>query len=291
MTVLEWNDRLDIGVEPLDQAHKKLFSILRRMAKLNENPDNYKLLCQEGIKYLKNYTLQHFSEEENYMQSIHYDRYEMHKRLHDNLRDKTLPVLEKEVLQTGYSVESVQHFMGVCMAWLTQHIMSEDRAITGKVPQPHLTSRPKDETAAIVQSVIRIIKTILGMDAEIASEHYNGENAQTMIFCRLTYESEQGRPVRAYVGLEDRLILTAVSEMMGMRLHKLDKISLAAVPQLSKSIMKNLSQQFSYADPCHLKKENLISYEIMLKALENNYPAISLLFRTQAGYLTFCLQI
>ena len=53
MTVLEWNDRLDIGVEPLDQAHKKLFSIMRRMAKLNENPDNYKLLCQEGIKYFK----------------------------------------------------------------------------------------------------------------------------------------------------------------------------------------------------------------------------------------------
>ncbi len=291
MTVLEWNDRLNIGVELLDNAHKKLFSIMRRMAKLNENPANYKLLCQEGIKYFKNYTLQHFSEEEHYMQSIHYSRYEMHKRLHDNLRDKTLPVLEKEVLQTDYSVESVQRFMGVCMAWLTQHIMSEDRAITGRVPQPRLTSRPKDETAAISQAVMRIIQTILGMDAEIASEHYNGENSETMLFCRLTYQSEHRTLVQAYVGMEVRLILAAVSEMMGMRVHKLDKISLAAVAQISKSIMKNLSEQFAYADPCRLEKENLISYEIMMKTLQNHYPSISLLFRMQAGYLVFCLQV
>ena len=54
MTVMKWNDRLNLGVEALDSAHRKLFSIMRRMAKLHENPDNYKLLCDEGIKYFKN---------------------------------------------------------------------------------------------------------------------------------------------------------------------------------------------------------------------------------------------
>lgn len=291
MTILEWNDRLNIGVEQIDNAHKKLFAITRRMAKLQENPDNYKLLCQEGIKYFKNYTLQHFAEEEAYMRSINYSRYEMHKRLHDNLRDQTLPVLEKEVLQTDYSLESVQRFMGVCMSWLTQHILIEDRAITGRVPQPRLTSRPKDETAALGQSVIRIVQTLFGLDAEIASEHYQGENAESMIFSRLIYKSVQGVPMRVYLGYEERLILAAVSEMMGMRVKKIDKFSLSAILQISRSVMKNLGEQFSYADPYQLEKDNLIPNEIMMKALRNNDPAVSLLLRTQAGYLVFCIQM
>lgn len=290
MTIMEWNDRLNIGVELVDNAHKKLFSIMRRMVKLQENPENYKLLCQEGIKYFKNYTLKHFSEEEEYMRSIQYHRYEMHKRLHDNLRDKTLPVLEKEMLETDYSIESVQHFMGVCMAWITQHIMSEDRAITGKVPMPRMTSRPENEIAAFCESVIGILKTILGLDAQTASEHYSGEDLGSMVFCRLSYRTEKGKPVRAYLGFEEPLVLTAVSEMMGAHVKKVDKMALSAVQLLSESIMKNLSQQFVYADACKLEKENIISYEIMQKLFLNACPAVSLLFRTEAGYFVCCVQ-
>ncbi|MDE7312306.1 MAG: hemerythrin family protein [Eubacterium sp.] len=290
MTVLEWNDRLNIGVELIDNAHKKLFSIMRRMARLQENPENYKLLCQEGIKYFKSYTLNHFAEEEAYMQSIHYERYEMHKRLHENLRDKTLPVLEKEVLETDCSVESVQRFMGVCMAWLTQHIMIEDRAITGKVPAPHINGRPKDEADALSQSVIQVLKTILGMDAETASEHYQGEDTGTMAFCRLAYRSSQGKPVNAYLGYQDSLIFSIVSEMTGARMNKLDKMSLCAIQQISRSVMHQLKAYFPDTDACTLEKENLISYEIMRKTLLNYSPYISFLFRTQAGYFVFCIQ-
>lgn len=290
MTVIEWNDRLDIGVEMLDNAHKKLFSIMRRMIKLQENPGNYKLLCQEGIKYFKSYTLNHFAEEEGYMRSIQYGRYEIHKRLHDNLRDKTLPVLEKEVIETDYSVESVQHFMGVCMAWLTQHIMSEDRAITGKVSAPRISERPKDETEALSQSIIQILKMILGMDAETASEHYHGEAADAMTFCRLIYRSSQGNPVCAYLGYEDKLIFSAVGEMTGSRIRTVDKVSLSAIQQISRSVMKNLKRYFPEIEDCKLEKENLVSYEIMRKTLINNCPYVSLLFRTQAGYFVFCIQ-
>lgn len=290
MTVMEWNDRLNLGIELIDHAHKKLFSIMRRMVKLQENPDNYRLLCQEGIKYFKNYTRRHFAEEEDYMQSIQYARYEAHKQLHDNLRDKTLPVLEKEVLETDYSVESVQRFMGICMAWLTQHIMNEDRAITGKVHIPLRTIHAKDLTETLSQAVIQILQTTLGISAETASMHYHGEPAGTLTFCRLTYQSDKGTPVRAYLGYEDSLIFSAASEMMGAPVKKVNKMSLSAIQLISRSIMKSLHQQFPDVDTCRLEKENVISYEIMCKALTDTTPPVSLLFRTPAGYFVFCIQ-
>lgn len=292
MTVMEWNDRLNLGVEALDSAHRKLFSIMRRMAKLHENPDNYKLLCEEGIKYFKNYTLQHFSEEEAYMRSIGYARYEIHKQLHDNLRDNTLPVLEKEVLETNYSVESVQHFMGICMAWLTQHIMNEDRAITGSVPAtgPQLSSRPEDEIAALMHAASQIIHTTLGLEAETASTHYHGEPVGNMVFCRLIYQSEKGKPIRAYLGFEDSLILAAVSEMMGTRVPKVNKMALSCMRHLAQSVMSKLAQHFAYADSCRLQKENMITAEIAMKLFQNESPLASFLYRTKEGYLVFCVQ-
>ena len=63
MTEIQWNDRLGIGVDQIDNAHKKLFAIINRMIKLNEDPKNQKLICEEGIKYFKNYTLKHFAEQ------------------------------------------------------------------------------------------------------------------------------------------------------------------------------------------------------------------------------------
>ena len=67
------------------------------------------------------------------MQSIHYGDYELHKSLHDNMRDKTIPVLEEELEAHNYSVASVQHFLGICIGWLNAHILIEDYALTGRV--------------------------------------------------------------------------------------------------------------------------------------------------------------
>ena len=47
------------------------------------------------------------------MRSIAYKRYDSHKRLHDEMRDKILPELEQEMKEENYSEESVHHFMEI----------------------------------------------------------------------------------------------------------------------------------------------------------------------------------
>ncbi len=61
MSEVKWNDRFNIGVEIVDRAHKKLFSIVGKLLSLTEDAEKQKHACQEGIKYFKSYTMKHFA--------------------------------------------------------------------------------------------------------------------------------------------------------------------------------------------------------------------------------------
>lgn len=123
---VEWNDRFNIGIESIDKAHRRLFSIVCRLIELNEDEEKSRWACMEAVKYFKNYAIKHFEEEEAYMKSIQYGGCAVHKRLHDDLRDKKLPALEEEMEESDYSEEAVGHFIGNSIGWLTGHIMIEE---------------------------------------------------------------------------------------------------------------------------------------------------------------------
>lgn len=289
MTQVQWDDRLGLGVELIDNAHKKLFAIINRMIKLNENPKNHKLICEEGIKYFKNYTMEHFAEEEAYMQSIHYEKYELHKRLHDNMRDTTLPILEQEVVEAEYSFESVQRFINICVAWLNQHILSEDRAISGRIPSRPALACSQNEVHTMAVTAAESIQHIWGLNTQVASEYYRGEDIGKSLYYRMTYRIGNNNPVLIYLGFEERLILSAAKSMPGTAINQTDQIPPSAVTELSKQLIHEIGKHFPQSEDYTLEKENAISYDLLIKTLQNAYPPYSLLLRTKEGYLVFCI--
>lgn len=124
-----WNERLNIGVEVIDTAHANLFRVVGKLMHLVENEANYKNSCKEGIRYLEDYTVKHFSEEETYMRSIHYPGYVKHKEIHDTFRDQTLVSLKKALELSHYSQSAAEHFLSILLGWLTGHIMTEGLAV------------------------------------------------------------------------------------------------------------------------------------------------------------------
>lgn len=101
MEEIKWNDRFNLGVESIDRAHQRIFSIVGKLISLNEDEAKQRHACQEGIKYLKSYTLKHFQEEEDYMQSIGYEGYARHKRQVVRMftLDKQYPVYQQYVAE------------------------------------------------------------------------------------------------------------------------------------------------------------------------------------------------
>ena len=96
--VFAWKDQYCVGVEEIDSAHIRLFTIVRRLMKnlfLNDYEKN-KRTCIEVVKYLKQYTIEHFAQEEAFQLKIGYGGYPNHKRIHDNMREITIPSLDRK---------------------------------------------------------------------------------------------------------------------------------------------------------------------------------------------------
>ena len=69
---LVWQERFNIGVDVIDKEHKKLFNVLNKLFVYGKEEEKSQWVCQEAIKYFRDHSIQHFSEEEEYMESINY---------------------------------------------------------------------------------------------------------------------------------------------------------------------------------------------------------------------------
>ena len=83
----KWNDGLSVGIEDIDNDHKKLLSFYVRMVELSQGETN----TEEFVNILTEmttYALVHFITEEDYMKSISYPKFEEHKKIHEEYRLK-----------------------------------------------------------------------------------------------------------------------------------------------------------------------------------------------------------
>ena len=123
---MEWNERYALGIESIDAAHREIFSIVNRVHKAVKMGANAKWNVQQAIKYLKNYTIKHFEDEEIFMRSVNYNSYEYHKKVHDTMRDVIIPKLYSKLEASEYSDESIEYFLTICEKWLDKHILGHD---------------------------------------------------------------------------------------------------------------------------------------------------------------------
>ena len=288
---VEWNKQFNIGIDSIDNAHRKLFSIVHKLVHLSRDENNGQWACAEGIKYFKNYAIEHFADEEAYMRSIGYKNYEIHKRLHDDMRYKTLPALEKELKESNYSQESIQHFLGICLGWLTAHILIEDRAITGKISNRWKTDNAGADMDALENALTVTIQEIFRLQTEIVSEHYNGEDFGTSLIIRLIYHSEVNEKVQIFMIIENSLVLRAVSAMLDLPLTQMDKLVMNAGKELSLRIAQQLGMHRHLSSQYQLESSHIIAIEQFRKIFYMETIDYSLLLKTEHGYFAFCIKL
>ncbi len=289
-TETEWNKQFNIGIDSIDHAHQKLFSIVRKLIHLSRDENNGQWACAEGIKYFKNYTVEHFTDEESYMLSIGYKGYEVHKRLHDDMRYKTLPALEKDLTESNYSQESIHHFLGICLGWLTTHILIEDRAITGKIPNRWKTDHAGADMDILKNALTATLQKVFRSQTEIVSEHYSGEDFGASLIIWLVYRSTAEKKVQILMVLEESLVLRAVSAMLDMPLTKMDKLVMNAGKELSLRIVEQLGIYCQQPSPYQLESSHFMTPEQFRKTFYSEIFDYNLLLNIGHGYLAFCVR-
>ena len=131
MKDLVWDNILSVGIEEIDEDHRRLvnlFNILNHSVTEGDAPDYLEAVLEELISC----TVWHFSHEERLMLKYGYEEIAEHKMEHQELI-KSAKELQQKVLQAGKlvaneDIEFLEH-------WLTEHILTADMKLGSYLAQ------------------------------------------------------------------------------------------------------------------------------------------------------------
>lgn len=285
-----WNNRYNIGVDIIDKEHKKLFRILDKLFDFGQQNKKSQWVCREAIKYFKDHALKHFLDEEEYMASIHYTGLDMHKRIHANFRDVTLPALEKELEQTDYSEDAVSHFLGVCAGWLVGHTLIEDQAIVkGESLKQWENLLPEEEQSLLSQALATQLHNMFQLQPQMISNCYGGEKFGDGIYYRLIYNTRDKKRWEFLLIFEERLIVSTIGSVVDPKSKAVNVMLMNATRYTTKQLVEYIREHFPSLKNSEIQEEQLLTYEQFQKIFEKNSPQSSLLFDTGKGYFAFCM--
>ena len=123
MALIQWSEKLSVGVVEMDRQHQKLVSLVNRLydAMASGQGDDIK---KDILSELVMYTRVHFAAEERLMSQHNFPQLAAHKALHDQLTTKAVELNAK--VQKGQMVPSVS-LGNFLKDWLTEHICQQDK--------------------------------------------------------------------------------------------------------------------------------------------------------------------
>ncbi len=127
-----WNDNLSVGIETIDDDHKKLLTLINNLQTAVFYPTG-EAFERQALQELVDYTKYHFEREERMMVENEYPDYEAHKRQHEAMIAKVSGFMQAYDKDRESTVEEITAFL---KDWLLQHIAGTDQKYSS-----HLHSR------------------------------------------------------------------------------------------------------------------------------------------------------
>lgn len=123
MAFIDWSNDFDVCVNDMNDQHKILMKIMNELFELNTSGKPKTLLMQK-LGELGSFTVKHFTEEEQFMESIHFDGLVTHKLIHKDLLEKF--TRHMTAFDQGSTQTLGTDFFGFLKVWLLAHIQGID---------------------------------------------------------------------------------------------------------------------------------------------------------------------
>lgn len=89
MPFIPWEDKFALGINEIDEQHKKMLSIINKLYDLFEDlKNNDQIEIDKVIKETADYAIYHFATEEKYFAMFGYEKAEEHIQIHNQYRAK-----------------------------------------------------------------------------------------------------------------------------------------------------------------------------------------------------------
>ena len=131
MKDIVWGDVLSVGVDEIDEDHRKLvniFNILNHALTDGESPEYLTAVLEE----LVNCTIWHFSHEERLMLKHGYEGIDEHREIHRELI-ASAKELQQSLLQAEKNIS--EDDIEILERWLTGHILTDDMRLGAYLSQ------------------------------------------------------------------------------------------------------------------------------------------------------------
>ncbi|NOZ45289.1 MAG: bacteriohemerythrin [Chlorobi bacterium] len=121
--LIEWNDTYKLGIESIDNQHKKLIDIANKLyAGLMQKKGKEVILSV--FKGLIEYAQQHFSFEENFFKQFNYPEQKSHIKSHQKF------IAEIDILKNDFKHDNIKIYaktIDFIQTWINHHILISDR--------------------------------------------------------------------------------------------------------------------------------------------------------------------
>jgi len=124
MPYAEWDERLSIGIEAIDGQHKRLIQMLNDLDDAYDSADR-QAAAAECLLKMKAYSIEHFADEEAYMERIGYPDLKTHREEHAVFIGKVSDYEAGQII----SYTPYQDMLRFLKDWLLAHIEGSDQKI------------------------------------------------------------------------------------------------------------------------------------------------------------------
>jgi len=130
-----WTKELAIGNSLIDAQHKQLINSVNELMDACIRRKGRASLGST-LDFLIDYTLKHFSDEENIQLQYRFPEYASHKRLHETFK-VSIGELEQQLKEEGPSVALVAKLNSSLGGWLLHHLKVEDKKLGDHIRKCH----------------------------------------------------------------------------------------------------------------------------------------------------------
>ena len=287
---VSWSEHYTMGIPEIDEDHKHLFRIAEKLVNTVESPQGMNewsrmFVVREGVKYLKNYFLEHAAREEEYMRRIGYADYVTHKRLHDEFQYVQMARFEEIIERGNCSRDEVFDFVGVGIGWLLEHISTADMAIVGK----GVLCSPKAEelNEKVLEQEVNMLFTAtlnLNLNARIINPDYGGEAFGDALCQQYIYQKDQ-KKVYIYSGIEKSFLIGVAKMVYGEDLGESEGLILSTLEVFGANFWRTLGERLiQHNSGGSVYKENhFLSGKELRDVYAAKIPAVSVLFDSDMG--------
>jgi hemerythrin-like metal-binding protein len=122
MEKINWSPKYNVGVETIDEQHKRLVFMLNRLIEAKEATTDSELVS-DVITQMTKYAEDHFKFEEDLLAKFGFPLLDQHRQSHDNYRKKVVDLCTAVLLNVPIVPQVMLNYL---VQWWEKHILHED---------------------------------------------------------------------------------------------------------------------------------------------------------------------